>query len=66
MDSTVEVAVELEVVEVEMAMEDLVEMAGEVVAKAAHNDVRPSEQHIDEWKMAKCRNRVTCLCFRAT
>ena len=66
MDSTVEVAVELEVVEVEMAMEDLVEMAGEVVAKAAHNHVRPSEQHVGEWRMAKCRNKVTCRCFRAT
>ena len=66
MDATVEVAVELEVVEVEVAIEDLVEMASEGVAKVAHNDVRPSEQHVGEWKMAKYRNRVTCRCFRAT
>ena len=57
---------ELEVVEVEVAMEDLVEMAGEVVAKAAHNHVRPSEQYVGEWRTAKCRNKVTSQCFRAT
>ena len=63
MDATVELEVE---VEVEVAIEDLVEIAGEVVAKVAHNHVRPSEQHVSKWRMAKCRNKVTCRCFRAT
>ena len=65
MELEVEVEVEMKV-EVEVAMDDLVEMAGEVVAKATHNDVRPLEQHVGEWRMAKCRNKMTYRCFRAT
>ena len=48
---------ELEVVEVEVAMKDLVEMAGEVIAKATHNGVRPLEQHVGKWRMTKCRQQ---------
>ena len=66
MDATVEVAVELEVVEVEVVIEDLVEMARAIFAKAVHNHMRPSEEHVSEWRTTKCRNKVTCRCFRAT